>query len=65
MAHDQDEALYFSENYKKPALRNGKVASANYTKELADSIQQAYTAGYKSNSKLPKFRKNVINNGDI
>ncbi|WP_028550193.1 hypothetical protein [Paenibacillus sp. UNC451MF] len=56
LANDENETLYFSEVYKKHALLNGKVTVANYTNGLADAVQQAYMAGYKSNSKMPKLR---------
>lgn len=55
LANETDGTLYFSENYKKPVLLNGKVTIANYTNGLADAIQQAYMAGYRSNSKIPKL----------
>ncbi|MCR8630322.1 hypothetical protein [Paenibacillus radicis (ex Xue et al. 2023)] len=56
LANNKDDTLYFSENYKKPALLNGKVTIANYTNGLAEAIQQAYMAGYQSKSKIPKLR---------
>lgn len=55
LAHKLDEALYFSESYKKPALSKGKVATAQYTDGLAEAIRQAFKAGYTSGSKLPKL----------
>ncbi|WP_282942607.1 hypothetical protein [Paenibacillus sp. RC67] len=56
LANETDDSLYFSESYRKSVLLNGKLTVAHYTNGLADAIQQAYMAGYKSNSKIPKLR---------
>lgn len=55
LANEQDDTLYFSENYKKTALLNGKINVDKYTSGLIDAIKQAHKAGYRSNSKMPKM----------
>jgi hypothetical protein len=56
LSHITDDALYYSDQYAKEALKRGKLSVRNYTPGLAEAIKFAFDLGYNNNSKWPDLK---------
>ncbi|MFC5649480.1 hypothetical protein ACFPYJ_10115 [Paenibacillus solisilvae] len=56
LSHITDDALYYSDDYAKEALKRGKLTVRNYTPGLAEAIKFAFDLGYNNKSKLPNLK---------
>ncbi|MBO7747042.1 hypothetical protein I8J29_22840 [Paenibacillus sp. MWE-103] len=56
LVNTHDEMLYYTDEYAKEAMRQGKIAVKNYTNDLAEAIKFAVEIGY-GNSKRKRQSK--------